>query len=163
MMMMKGCLTESTDTSVLCEEEVSGSLQKRWGREKTEERGKGKCWEETRERTKRQKSESRERNTTACRAKTRRDVATPLIKTRRPGEYLKTRLAFAIEPSEVDKPVWRVQQFVGLKGWWRCGHWKSRGAEQSWPQPTEAIGTVRVFSAELRYDLRCWSRIWIAH
>ena len=133
-------------------------VEKRWKGE-----GKGKGWEETRERTKRQKNESRERNMTACRAPTRRDAATPLTKTRRPGEYLKTRLACAIERSEVDKPVRRVQKFVGLKGWWGCGRWQSRGAEQSWPQPTEAVGAVGVFWAELCYDLRCCLCIRIAY
>ena len=33
------------------------------------------------------------------------------------------------ERSEIYKPDWRVEKVVGLKGWWRCVHWKSQGVE----------------------------------
>ena len=83
MMMMEGYLANSTDASILCEEELCESLNKGYGVEKRRKgEGKGKCWEETRERTKGQKNESQERNKTACRAPPRRDAATPLTKTR---------------------------------------------------------------------------------
>ena len=115
-------------------------VEKRWKGE-----GKGKGWEEpknrTNERTPRAK-EHRERYTAERRVPPRRHAATPLTKTRRPGEYLKTRLACAIERSKVDKPGRRVQQVVGLNRWWRCGHWTSRGAEQSWPPSAKPIETV---------------------
>ena len=121
-------------------------VEKRWKGE-----GKGKGWEESRERAKRQTNANRERNMTACSASSRQNAATPLTKTRRPGEYLKTRLACAIERSKVDKPGRRVQQVVGLNRWWRCGHWTSRGAEQSWPPSAKPIETV--FYVKLCDDL----------
>ena len=130
------------------------ACKKRWGREKMEGRGKGKRLrrnqrtnKKTKEREPRTKPDSMQR----CRASTQRDAATPLTKTRRPGEYLKTRLACAIERSEVDKPGRRVQHFVGLKGWWRCGRWQSRGNERSWPPPAKPIETV--FYVKLCDDL----------
>ena len=84
MMMMKGCLADSTDASIFCEEGVCGSLQKEmgWrkeGREREMEREKsGKEPEnEIQEKRKKDKNERQERNTIACRAPTRRDAATP--------------------------------------------------------------------------------------
>ena len=111
------------------------ACKKRWGREKTKGRGKGKrlgrnqiTKESSKERKPRTEHDSMQStNAQGCRH--------PLTMTRRPGEYLKTRLACAIERSEVDKPGWRVQQFVGLKGWWRCGRWQCTtavGGLQNW-------------------------------